>query len=506
MKKLKFDGLAIELTRKCNLQCVHCSNGDAQDLTITEEIIDRIFEDVADCGKICIVGGETMLALDKLEYLIDKIISSEWTTAEIQFTTNGTIICDEAISLFDRFCNSRADRYALLRVSSDQFHDKKTADAALQHYTRVAKCNPNILVEPTGDISTLIVAGRGENLIQTQPDRCRDLMFVADSGIDRRLRVKKDTVSCMVTIHANGNVGTFSQTSYDVYDRLAYGNILKSSMTELIEQHNANCLTTCADCDYLVVFGGFDYFELGYLPLQRMGMSGDIIDNASWVAQTIIIREFVKRTVQLRELAKTTFPLVCAADIIKALPTDIRLGRQVKSTFIPKNPQIDTITDDDIRKYLPKNLQECYFSAVQKREAGELEGFLCTLKTMNFKALAALRKYDGDLEPRELFGTEEDKLNCEAFKHLRELNKLYEEGKRTPDNSVCFPCEEDKHEHDEKIKHQIIHELEQEMIRCPNCTKVIRSKGRNIHCREVNGKVLVCDYCGCARKLPLVRE
>lgn len=213
------------------------------------------------------------------------------------------------------------------------------------------------------------------------------------------------------------------------------------------------------------------------------------------------VREFVKRTVQLRKLAKTTFPLVCAADIIKAIPTDIRLGLQVKNTFIPKNPQIETITDDDIREYLPVNLQKYYFSAVQKWESGELGDFLCALKTINFKALAALRKFDGDLEPRELFGTHDDKLNCDAFKYLKELNQLYAEGKRRPDNSVCLPCDADRQEHDEKILNQLLQELEQEMIRCPNCCKVIRRKGRNIHCREVNGKVLVCDYCGWSQKI-----
>lgn len=32
-KKLSLESLYIELTRKCNLNCIHCSRGNAQDLT-----------------------------------------------------------------------------------------------------------------------------------------------------------------------------------------------------------------------------------------------------------------------------------------------------------------------------------------------------------------------------------------------------------------------------------------------------------------------------------------
>ena len=40
-------GMNIELTRRCNMACKHCLRGDAQNLTISKEIIDKIFTDTA---------------------------------------------------------------------------------------------------------------------------------------------------------------------------------------------------------------------------------------------------------------------------------------------------------------------------------------------------------------------------------------------------------------------------------------------------------------------------
>ena len=38
----------IEVTRRCNMQCRHCLRGDAQNVDISNEIIDRFFDGFAD--------------------------------------------------------------------------------------------------------------------------------------------------------------------------------------------------------------------------------------------------------------------------------------------------------------------------------------------------------------------------------------------------------------------------------------------------------------------------
>ena len=91
MKKYKFSRLDIEITRKCNRRCAHCMRGEAQELTITEEIIDCIFDSVADVQYIVFTGGEPLLEIEKMIYFIKRLIKSQWSTRCIEFTTNGTV-------------------------------------------------------------------------------------------------------------------------------------------------------------------------------------------------------------------------------------------------------------------------------------------------------------------------------------------------------------------------------------------------------------------------------
>lgn len=92
MTKYKFLILYIEITRKCNLKCQHWMRGNAQDLTITPEIIDMLFSQITEIGEIGISGGETMLELDTFEYLVKAIDRHGIKVNRISFVTNGTIL------------------------------------------------------------------------------------------------------------------------------------------------------------------------------------------------------------------------------------------------------------------------------------------------------------------------------------------------------------------------------------------------------------------------------
>ena len=66
--KYKLNSLSVEITRKCNFKCRHCMRGQAQDVTITPRIIDRLFEQIEDVkGMIGLTGGEVLLAMDMVE-------------------------------------------------------------------------------------------------------------------------------------------------------------------------------------------------------------------------------------------------------------------------------------------------------------------------------------------------------------------------------------------------------------------------------------------------------
>ena len=106
MKKLGYLGLMIELTRRCNLACQHCMRGDPQDVTISREVIDRIVENIEECGYIAFTGGEPLLAMDELDYLVDRINEAgikvkHHKTGEREIKAGGLAQCDPNWSVAD---------------------------------------------------------------------------------------------------------------------------------------------------------------------------------------------------------------------------------------------------------------------------------------------------------------------------------------------------------------------------------------------------------------------
>ena len=53
--KFILNDLAIETTRRCNMKCEHCMRGLSQNIDITPELIDMIFDnaEIASINHIC---------------------------------------------------------------------------------------------------------------------------------------------------------------------------------------------------------------------------------------------------------------------------------------------------------------------------------------------------------------------------------------------------------------------------------------------------------------------
>ena len=75
-KNIKVVQIGFEMTRRCNMKCKFCCRGDAQNLDITDEIIDKALDELKnfDIGILRLHGGEPLLAPDMIQYLVDGII------------------------------------------------------------------------------------------------------------------------------------------------------------------------------------------------------------------------------------------------------------------------------------------------------------------------------------------------------------------------------------------------------------------------------------------------
>lgn len=137
-KKYKYVKIEIELTRRCNKICAHCLRGDAQDVTITKEIIDAVIEDVKECTHIYVGGGEPLLEPEMLFYLLDQV-AKNLNTFALEITTNGSILNSAVVDALENFCNTptsdrKTKRRVQLTISSDKYHNLGDCQKALAFY------------------------------------------------------------------------------------------------------------------------------------------------------------------------------------------------------------------------------------------------------------------------------------------------------------------------------------------------------------------------------------
>lgn len=97
------ENLALELTRRCNLNCRHCSRGKAEDKCMSDEVIDKIFSKIDMVNLLQFVGGETTLVPDRLRATLEAVKKYETRIATLLMFTNGTNISDEVIQTLNEF-------------------------------------------------------------------------------------------------------------------------------------------------------------------------------------------------------------------------------------------------------------------------------------------------------------------------------------------------------------------------------------------------------------------
>ena len=99
-KKIVLPTLAIEMTRRCNMNCKFCDKGESQNLDISKSIIDQTLDEVNRMfiHELRIFGGEPTLVPELIDYLVDAIIDRKTIIHNAVMFTNGNVM-DESIAL-----------------------------------------------------------------------------------------------------------------------------------------------------------------------------------------------------------------------------------------------------------------------------------------------------------------------------------------------------------------------------------------------------------------------
>lgn len=440
MKKYVFKGMDIELTRRCNMACRHCLRGDAQDRTISTEIIDKIIADTQNCITLYIAGGEPLLEPDRLKYLLDQV-SKNWDTIGIELTSNGSILDASIVDALEQFCRApfpnldgdQFTRTAQLTISHDDYHASGDWQRAIDFYTPLfdqanerlgndqmilktwSPINPEeAKAKRDWDSATLIYSGRGVNLVD---GLLADGFNISIPPVNNhRLKINGNVVHCKTMITVNGDVVVAAEDdSYDSYDANAVGNILTKSLGEIINEHQDNCVLSCNESAYID-------------RRRRQELYGSYIDTDTHIREVDLIKlktallfEINDSILKLRQMYKKVFPILPAQDLIGELAMvqddsnlDVLVMRIISNTHWKAKETLAKQVDE---------LEAKYASLINPDTAEAVRMYCEAITYMQDNGLSLIIK-----------------MRQTETQILRDKAKAYADGEMEPDNSWIFNC------------------------------------------------------------------
>ena len=418
-----YDGLMIEVTRMCNKSCDFCMRGEAQNLSISREIIDSFFDDICDVKKIFLTGGEPLLELSTIEYIVESIIKHNFNLLNFQIVSNGTILDKRALDILDKLYQNSKTSVNLLISNHPMFYDVEQSKRAVDFYSQLVKSNEyNIQVIYKGYDQVFVNTGNAKDYIEKHRHEFNPYgsIIAKNTEINHRIKIVDNTVCCMVMLTSNGFVVLNGDNSYEDEENKSIGNILDLSLTEIINKHNDSCVRLCDECSmYTAVYDNLDF-----LP-------------ASLQNGQIILYEFQRlNTMEVwhkRELTKSKLPLLPVQDIIDALPV-----LDLSNLTIDDFKRFNTYTENDYRKVIRNNILEIFFEE-KELHPGEAVNYALVLN-----AIVDLGNTERKSKPgqKDIFLNDTDFLKSDTFEWLKLRNNKYKFGLLNYDNRKVFICDE----------------------------------------------------------------
>ena len=243
MKKYYLQRLALIITEKCNLDCAHCVRGKKCNKDISDEIIEKTFEQVDLVGCVAINGGEPTLVIDKIEKIIDSIIKRQIKLEQFTITINGTIYSEELLRLLDEI-----DRYigddtvsSLFAISLDNYHIDEMKKLGIlenfiDNYKRYKKSKH---FYGTREIDfKLFREGNAENLDESITVPLRPMQQYV-SYVDSKRYGDVCCIGPLVTVNVDGIVTECDASNVNQRSIYNYGNILDDSIENIVLSNGA---------------------------------------------------------------------------------------------------------------------------------------------------------------------------------------------------------------------------------------------------------------------------
>ena len=425
MNKYVFAGLTVELTRKCNMNCPHCGRGDAQDKTMSTDTIDKLIEDVDKVAFLSVTGGEPLLEMDRLLYLIQSI-SNKWDIVALDIVTNGSILDERIIGAFETFCSVDPKRNVLFSISKDEYHTAGAHETAMSFYKPLvqeanARLNPSDGNGITLDYHnvaerTLGYSGRAKAIIDKSKKKKKlsKALSVDEIG-SHRLKIKNNSVYCNVFITADGGITTPNGMEYSKEDANIFGYLSDDTLSNIIKRFNDSNLLLCSESVLL------DWENKARLLTDHMGIMEYL--------RIIAYAELCRVILRIRYTVQKMYGNLAAEDIIRGiqLPTSENDGHVMLALLATVSPYQDMPKALEKVDKQTRDLVKSKWNGLQK---GEKDACITVIR-----ALAYL--LDPDCVGYFL------RLKSRDIQKLVNRSEQYKYYGITPSNNTVFECNEE---------------------------------------------------------------
>lgn len=251
---MRIRNLILEVTRKCNMNCKHCLRGPGQNLIMSKELVNKLFEEVKEVDTITFSGGEPFLNLDIIEYVLEVIKERNVYVGGFYIVTNGKHyesrqieVCnkwmdyilsnnigkDEIVNRNINYDLEEIMGYSGLSVSLDVYHE----EIPLANYIRYRMLPYYNDQKEYSDKQGINVRAEGNAAlynIGSFYNLSPELYIIADAMDDEKEGLCLENIEIeTLYVSSNGNITGDCDMSYEHIDELAVGNILKEKLYDI---------------------------------------------------------------------------------------------------------------------------------------------------------------------------------------------------------------------------------------------------------------------------------
>lgn len=377
LNKLGYKQFSLELTRRCNMDCIHCSRGNAQNVNMSEEVLynaldnlQTIDEFVNDDKKythlLYFYGGEPFLCPESIHKCVKYITEKGIFLLGMWVITNGTVLSNEIASDFENI-RTHIERCRKIFISkhrdglekvfknetdkifkdnpvsiqiSYNYHNIAQSQKALEFYS---KYNIDVRFFDKGNEESekskaLSYSGRAKKLTDN-----KDIYFIVKDNHCMATGVNVRYVEKTICISANGNVFLGLDYEYTNIDNDNMGNVLNESIYDMAIKWNYKHPILYKEMKKYLNFKSIVFnYENGFISFQNIFPKMQSAINDEYIQETKNLILIYETLIKIRKEIHKKYDSLPIKDVV--FQGDIAMEVESEGRYI------ETFYDEEDRK------------------------------------------------------------------------------------------------------------------------------------------------------------